>query len=379
MHEPTQKRDGTPLPLLTPPPDLWGRLWASDAAALTALRNEALCPKRPPDVDVRAERIRVVEALREALRRRHYSATTERVYVSWVVRCLTSLPRTQPPASMTASQVTLFLTRLAIRGPVAASTQNQALSAIQFLFRHVLKRDLEALESVPRAKRPVRLPEVLTRDEVNSLLHHMTGTCGLVAALLYGCGLRVSECCRLRVRDLDFAQGAITVRDGKGAKGRITMLPERLQSPLRRHLERVRALHAEDLREGAGSVALPHVQQGSNAGLEWPWQWAFPGQRLHLDRASGERRRHPLDPSIIQRALHRAQQAAGILKLASCHTLRHSFATHLLEDGYNARTVQELLGHRCLSTTMIYLHSPGSREPRATSPLDAPAAVSRLR
>jgi integron integrase len=269
--------------------------------------------------------------------------------------------------------VTSFLSRLAMKDRVAASTQNQAFSALLFLFREVLKRDLSGLDQVVRAKRPIRLPLVLTRAEVWAVLGRLRGTPWLMASLLYGCGLRLLECCRLRVKDVDFARGEITVREGKGSKDRVTMLPARLTEPLRRHLDRTRRLHQQDIGEGLGGVELPYAFERKDPGAcrQWAWQWVFPAQRLHLDERVGERRRHHLHESVLQRAFKEALKTSGVAKPASCHSLRHAFATHLLEDGYDVRTIQELLGHSDVSTTMIYTHvlNRGGRGVR--SPLDA--------
>jgi integron integrase len=322
---------------------------------------------------VKAERLKLISHLRETLRARHYSRRTEKAYLGWVSRFLCGLPRELSPERAEVSHVTRFLSRLAMQDRVAASTQNQAFSALLFLFREVLKRDLEGLDQVDRAKRPARVPQVLSRSEVSTILGRLHGTPWLMASLMYGSGLRLLECCRLRVKDVDFGRSEITVRDGKGAKDRVTMLPARLAAPLRRHLERTRRIHQQDLGEGLGAVALPHAmaRKDPSASRQWAWQWVFPAQRFHFDDAIGERQRHHLHESVIQRAFKDALQASGITKTASCHTLRHSFATHLLEDGYDVRTIQELLGHSDLSTTMIYTHvlNRGGRGVR--SPLDA--------
>ena len=303
---------------------------------------------------------------------RHYSRRTERAYVGWVVRFLGALRET-PVDQAGVAHVERFLSRLATEDKVAASTQNQAFSALLFLFRDVLKREMPDLEQISRAKRPVRIPQVLTRAEVSKVLSALRGVPWLMASVMYGGGLRLLECCRLRVKDLDFARGELTIRDGKGMKDRVTVLPSRLAEPLRRHLERVRRLHKRDLQEGLGGAALPFALHRKYPGAPrlWAWQWVFPAQRLHVNEATGERMRHHLHESALQRAFKRALDATGIPKPASCHTLRHSFATHLLEDGYDVRTIQELLGHRDVSTTMIYTHvlNKGGRGVR--SPLDS--------
>jgi integron integrase len=353
--------DRTPLEALTPPP--WDRAGASPFSVASEPANET---------ELRAERVRLIRRLRDELRIRHYSHRTEKAYVGWVGRFLCALPRELRPGEAGLDHVTRFLSRLAVNDRVAASTQNQAFSALLFLFRHVLKRKLEGLDQIERARRPARAPQVLARAEVTAILGRLRGTPWLMASLMYGCGLRLLECCRLRVKDIDFARGEMTVRDGKGAKDRVTVLPARLAEPLHRHLARVRRLHQQDLGRGLGRVALPHAFERKDPGAcrQWAWQWVFPAQRFHLDESAGDRRRHHLHESVVQRAFKDALQASGIAKRASCHTLRHSFATHLLEDGYDVRTIQELLGHSDVSTTMIYTHvlNRGGRGVR--SPLD---------
>jgi integron integrase len=281
------------------------------------------------------------------------------------------------PQELGHEQVEAYLTHLAVRGRVSAATQNQAKSALLFLYRQVLGVELPWLDGVVVAKVAQRLPVVLTPAEVQALLGRMRGTCGLIARLLYGAGLRIIECLRLRVKDLDFERCEILVRDGKGAKDRVTMLPERLTEPLRSHLQRVRELHAEDLACGKGEVYLPHAlaRKYRNAGREWMWQYVFPSQRLSRDPRSGFERRHHADEKPVQRAMQQALRDAGINKPATPHTLRHSFATHLLQSGYDIRTVQELLGHADVSTTMIYTHvlNRGGRGVR--SPLDGATSV----
>ncbi len=314
----------------------------------------------------------ILERLRATLRARHYSPRTEKAYVAWAARFLTFCePR--PPHALGAAEVSAFLTRIATRDRVAASTQNQALSALLFLIQDALGRPLGDLQDVVRARRPERIPLVLSRGEVRQVLAAMTGTPRLMAQLLYGAGLRLFECCRLRVKDLDFARHEITVRDGKGRKDRRTVLPERLVGPLRTHLDRVRRQHELDLAAGAGTVALPDALAAkyASAPREWPWQWVFPAARLYEDRQTGERRRHHLHESVVQREFATAVRVAGLSKPATCHTLRHSFATHLLEDGYDIRTIQEILGHRDVATTLIYTHvlNRGGRGVR--SPMDA--------
>jgi integron integrase len=269
-------------------------------------------------------------------------------------------------------EVTAFLSSLAADAHVAASTQNQALAALLFLYQHVLDRQLDWLTDVVHAKRPARLPVVLSRDEVSAVLGCMRGTPHLMASLLYGAGLRVLECAQLRAKDLDFDRHELTVHDGKGRKDRVTMIPSRVEPPLRSHLVGVRAQHAADLAAGSGTVALPDAldRKYPAASRDWPWQWVFPATRHYVDGATGSRRRHHLHETVIQRAVKAAVRAARIPKHATAHTLRHSFATHLLEEGYDIRTIQELLGHHDVRTTMIYTHVL-NRGPRGVrSPLD---------
>ena len=273
---------------------------------------------------------------------------------------------------MGAPEVTKFLSSLAVEGNVAASTQNQALGALLFLYRDVLEQDLPWLDDMVRAKRPVRLPVVLTREEVRTLLFHMRGVPRLMAMLLYGAGLRLLECACLRVKDVDFARNQLTVRGGKGDKDRMTMLPAVVKTELARHLELAKQQHEADLRHGAGWVELPSAlsRKYPNAGREWPWQWVFPATRIYVERATGQRRRHHLHESVLQRAVREALHRAAIPKRATCHTFRHSFATHLLEDGHDIRTVQELLGHRDVTTTMIYTHVLNRGSAGVQSPAD---------
>ena len=259
---------------------------------------------------------------------------------------------------MGGQEVQQFLSYLAVEGHVAASTQSQALSAILFLYQQVLKQDIGWLDEVVRAKQPQRVPVVLTRDEVAAMFRHLSGTAWIMATLLYGAGLRLMECIRLRVKDVDFSANQIVVRDGKGHKDRVTMLPQNVQAPLRRHLQDVQTCHEEDLGAGAGHVYLPYALERKypNASHQWVWQYVFPAAQLSRDPRTGIIRRHHIHRLVLQRAVHAAIRQAAIPKAASCHTLRHSFATHLLEAGYDIRTVQELLGHQDVSTTMIYTH-----------------------
>jgi integron integrase len=289
------------------------------------------------------------------VRLKHYSIRTEQAYVDWIKRYILFHGK-RHPAAMGKLEVERFLAHLAVERKVAASTQNQALSAILFLYKEVLGRELEWLDNVQRAKRPARVPVVLTEAEVRALLEQLEGRHFLMASLLYGAGLRLMECVRLRVKDIDFGYAQITVRDGKGEKDRVTMLPGALREQLEAHLGRVQALHQKDLKDGFGEVSLPFAlaRKYPRAGREWAWQYVFPASKRSIDPRSGIERRHHIDEQSLQRMIKKAVRRAGIAKPASCHTLRHSFATHLLQSGYDIRTVQELLGHKDVSTTMIY-------------------------
>ncbi len=314
---------------------------------------------------------RLLDRVRDALRARHYSRRTEDVYVAWIRRYILFHGK-RHPADMGAPEITRFLSALAVEGNVAASTQNQALSALLFLYREVLELDLPWLDGIVRAKRPQRLPIVLTREEVRAVLQPLTGVPRLMAYLLYGAGLRLLECCRLRVQDVDFAANQIVVRSGKGDKDRVTMLPAAVKTALARHLESVRAQHQRDLQHGAGWVELPTAldRKYPNAGREWVWQWVFPATRFYTERLTRQRRRHHLHESVLQRMVKAAVRRAGIAKRATPHTFRHSFATHLLEDGHDIRTVQELLGHRDVTTTQIYTHVLNRGPSGVRSPVD---------
>jgi integron integrase len=316
---------------------------------------------------------KLLDQVRDVIRRKHFSIRTEQSYVDWIRRFIL-FHNKRHPRDMAEAEVTEFLTHLARDGRVAASTQNQALSALLFLYKQVRKQEIGWLQGVERAKRPARLPVVLTRDEVHKIFSRLHGAPRLMAGLLYGSGLRLMECVRLRVKDIDFGYARITVRDGKGAKDRVTMLPVNLAKALERHLQKIRAQHEEDLEAGFGSVFLPNAvaRKYPGAAKEWTWQYVFPSSRLSLDPRSPRavKQRHHIDETLLQDAVKKAVRASGITKPATCHTLRHSFATHLLENGYDIRTVQELLGHKDGSTTMIYTHVLNEPGIGVKSPLD---------
>jgi integron integrase len=296
---------------------------------------------------------------------------TEGIYVAWIRRFILANDK-RHPRDLGALEVEAFLSSLAVEGQVAASTQNQALSALLFLYREVLSIDLPWMESVVRAKRPQRLPVVLSRAEVHGLLAQLDGRPWLLASLLYGTGMRLMECLRLRVKDVDFARNEITVRDGKGGKDRRTVLPKSLVEPLQREVERARRLHEDDLLDGFGAVALPHAlaRKYPNAPREFGWQYVFPSERRSVDPRDGIVRRQHFDDGMLSRALKRGRLLARIDKPLSAHALRHSFATHLLESGYDIRTVQELLGHKDVATTQIYTHVLNRGAGGVLSPLD---------
>lgn len=314
---------------------------------------------------------KLLDQVHAALRSRHYSRRTEEAYVMWIKRFI-FFHNKRHPSSMGGEEVNAFLSWLATEQHVSASTQNQALGALLFLYRHVLNDPLPWLDDVVRASRPVRLPVVLTPEEVRRVLSRMAGPAHLVALLLYGCGLRLLEGLMLRIKDIDFERGQIHVRDPKGRRDRHTMLPQMAAPLLRHQLERAREIHNDDLNAGFGAVWLPEAidRKIPTASRSWGWQWIFPAATRYKE-PSGLQRRHHLHESVVQRAVKRAAAEAGVDKRVTCHTFRHSFATHLLERGHDIRTVQELLGHRDVSTTMIYTHvlRYGARGVR--SPLDA--------
>jgi integron integrase len=304
-----------------------------------------------------AGKSRLIDQVKDRMLARHLSPRTVQAYVGWIVRYI-RYHGTRHPRELGEAEVVAYLTYLAAERRVSRSTQMQALSALLLLYRDVLDVALPDLRRVLRSNAPRHLPAVLSREEVGSVLGQLTGTTRLIALLLYGAGLRLEECLTLRLKDLDFARREICVRRGKGGKDRVTMFPEIARAGMEAHLVRVRALHARDLRDGAGAVALPTalVRKAPGWALEPAWQWVFPASRRHRDAESGAERRHHVHETVMQRAMQQAVRAAGIAKRATCHTLRHSFATHLLEDGYDIRTLQELLGHTDVGTTMIYTH-----------------------
>jgi integron integrase len=314
---------------------------------------------------------RLLDRVREGIRRLHYSRRTEETYVYWIKRFIYFSGK-RHPLDMGAGEVTAFLNYLASERNVAASTQNQALSALLFLYKEVLALPLPWLDGLDRAKRPARVPAVLTRNEVSRLLACMSGTKWIMASLLYGAGLRLRECLSLRVKDVDFGYRQIVVRDGKGAKDRVTMLPQSVAEPLQAHLVECRKLHERDLAEGRGDVELPDAlaRKYPKAPYEWAWKFVFPSHKLSVDPRSGALRRHHVYENYVIRGVKEAVRTARIPKHVSCHTLRHSFATHLLESGYDIRTVQELLGHASVETTMIYTHVMNKGGRGVQSPLD---------
>lgn len=321
--------------------------------------------------DSNSPKPRLLDQVRQALNARHYSERTEQAYVHWIKRFIFFHGK-RHPMEIGEREINQFLTDLAVTKKVSASTQNQALSALLFLYRYVLGREIGDLGEVIRARKPKHLPVVMTRDEVEALLKDLTGDKWLMASLMYGAGLRLMECLRLRVQDIDFDRSEIIVRDGKGDNDRITMLPVSLKSPLLEHLKKVKKMHERDLTEGWGRVQLPDAldRKYPNASRDWRWQWVFPQEHRWINSQTKEQGRHHVHESIIQKAVACAVRRAELTKRATCHTFRHSFATHLLEGGYDIRTVQELLGHKDVKTTMIYTHVLNRGGHGVRSPLD---------
>jgi len=315
---------------------------------------------------------KLMERMTLALRARHYSLRTEQAYAHWVRRFV-FFHNLRHPATMAEPEINAFLTHLAVDGKVSSSTQNQALSAILFLYRHIIGREVGRIGDVIRAQRPRRLPVVMSREEVKLVISYLYGEKKIIATLLYGSGMRLMECLRLRVQDIDFEKNQITVRNGKGDKDRVTMLPQSIQPMLREHLRKVSHVHQKDMADGWGAVELPEAlaRKYPRGPRSWEWQWVFPQERRWRNLAAAQEGRHHIDESLVQRAVKEAVARAGLSKRASCHTFRHSFATHLLESGYDIRTVQELLGHRDLKTTMIYTHVLNRGPAGIRSPLDS--------
>jgi len=339
----------------------------SKVASSSALKGQRLYQQSRS-----ARKPRLLEQLRQALRSRHYSRRTEQTYCQWVKRFI-YFHNLRHPVEMAEPEINAFLTHLAVKERVSASTQNQALSALLFLYRHVLNRKIGNLGDVIRARKPKHLPVVMTRDEVKLVLSYLKGDKWLMASLMYGAGLRLREYLRLRVQDIDFAANQIMVRDGKGNKDRLTMLPDVVKQSLLRHLQHIRAVHERDLAEGYGRVFMPYAlaRKYPNAASEWGWQFVFPQEHRWVNTCTGTQGRHHIDESILQKAVRKAVRAAGLTKRATCHTFRHSFATHLLDDGYDIRTVQELLGHKDVKTTMIYTHVLNRGGKGVRSPIDS--------
>ena len=325
----------------------------------------------PPTTAAVASSPKLLDRVRWQLRVKHYSVRTEQAYVDWIRRFIL-FHRKRHPDEMGEKEITEFLTYLAVEKGVSASTQNQAFSALLFLYQQVLERKLDFIDNVQRVTRPAKVPVVFTPAEAQAVLARINGEYRLMAELLYGAGLRLMECVRLRIKDIDFGYGQITVHDGKGCRQRVTLLPQRLRRSLHLHVAHVRALHQRDLETGGGRVYLPFAlgRKYRNTDRSWAWQYVFPAAKLSKDPRSGELRRHHVSEKNLQNAVKLAIQQAGIPKAGSCHTFRHSFATHLLENGYDIRTVQELLGHKDVSTTMIYTHVLNKPGLAIRSPLD---------
>lgn len=343
-----------------------------DSAAYTGYTGGTRVPLAGGKPPAPQRQPRLMDQMRNEMRSRHYSRRTVETYCAWARRFI-FFHKLRHPKDMGEAEINKFLSCLAIEGKISASTQNQALSALLFLYRNILKRDLDSLGDVVRARRTKRLPVVMTREEVRAVMCRLDGQVWLMACLMYGAGLRLNECLCLRVQDVDFGGNQITVRSGKGGKDRVTMLPEAAKQPLIGHLRLVKAIHDRDLADGYGRVLLPDALEHKyiNAAHEWGWQFVFPQKHRWVDRRTRVQGRHHVDETIPQKAVARAVRDAGIVKRATCHTLRHSFATHLLENGYDIRTVQELLGHKDVRTTMVYTHVLNRGGKGVRSPMDA--------
>jgi integron integrase len=318
-----------------------------------------------------ADKPKLLDQVRNALRTKHYSMKTEKAYVHWIRRYVL-FHNKRHPKDMGEKEINEFLTHLAVKEKVSASTQNQALCAIIFLYKHVLNKEIGKLEELVWAKKSKRTPVVFAREEAKAVLDNLTDTNWIMAKLLYGAGLRLTECLQLRVKDIDFRYKQIVVRDAKGDKDRVTMLPEKTIEPLKKHLEKVKQQHEQDIKKGFGMVYLPDALERKyrNANKEWSWQYVFPATQISTDPRTKVRRRHHIYETVLQKAVKVAIQKAGITKQASCHTFRHSFATHLLENGYDIRTIQELMGHKNLEMTMIYTHVMNKGARGVKSPAD---------
>jgi integron integrase len=314
---------------------------------------------------------KILEQVSDAIRVKHYSLRTEKTYIEWIRRYIL-FHNKHHPKDMGAEEIEAFITHLAIERTVSASTQNQALSAVMFLYRHVLQKDINLPPELIRAQKSKTLPVVLTHQEAISVIGKMTGMPELMAKVLYGSGLRLMECLRLRVKDIDFGNHQIVVRDGKGEDDRVTILPDSLISALEMHLKTVKAIHEKDLKDGFGETSLPYAlaKKYQSAPKEWMWQYVFPASVRSIDPVSKKTKRHHIDPSVLQKAIRQAAQSVGIPKPVSPHVFRHSFATHLLQNGYDIRTIQELLGHKDVKTTMIYTHVLQRGGLAVKSPLD---------
>jgi integron integrase len=348
-------------PEINPSTSFKGKPAAATSPAISVVMPISTTDKKP----------KLLDQLSQAIRSRHYSRKTEATYIHWIKRFI-FFHHVRHPKDMAEPEINAFLTHLAVKEHVSASTQNQALCAIIFLYKHVINRKIGDIGEVIRARKPVRLPVVMTKDEVKAVLANLTGDKWIIACLMYGAGLRLMECLRLRVQDLDFNKNQIIVRSGKGDKDRVTMFPESVKKLLAEHLSKVKKIHESDITNGLGRVLLPDAlaRKYPNASKEWRWQWIFPQEKLWQNKKTGERGRHHIDESIIQKSVKDAVTKAGLVKRATCHTFRHSFATHLLEDGYDIRTVQELLGHKDAKTTMIYTHVLNKGPSAVRSPAD---------